>query len=614
MDYTELVEFAKQQDEKAITELFELTSQKGYYVALKYLKNKEDAQDILQDAYVSALSKLDQLKDTSKFDKWLFQIIANKAKNYLVKNKPLLFEQLESDDEDAVSFEDTIDDNRIEFQPKENSDYEELKSALKTLIDELPDDQRMCLLMYYYEELSISEISDALELNNNTIKSRLNYARKKVREKIETLQKQGIHIYGVTPIPLLIWTLLEEEKATVVPQIASKVLVSNVTYHAGKTVAKEGIKLFGKTISSKTIAIASLSTLTVLSGVGVYEYMHRQDIYNSLMIEFTDNRVFEYGTEFNDSMLILDHTGEIQSVNKVDMKKIGSQNLKYIVSKDGTDRSFDVMIEIKDTKEPILVLSEAEIEIQVNDEFDPLLYIKEAYDEVDGELKDKIKVDNPVDTNKTGDYKVIYSLTDGNGLKSEAILNVAVKENAIPKTEAKKEERQVDKQEKDNTETQKQNKDEFKQPMQNFSLGRLGLNMLVPKDFNIRFSALDDFGNIQQIMYDSNDQIHYGISEVCVQIQYYEIGEIFEKNERYNELHLKNIEAYLSRGFEAYDRGDYIVAIKRSNVMDIRVESKVGKGIYNITVQAISANGSLGSDKFVNQRVQLAKDIFDSIH
>lgn len=110
-------------------------------------------------------------------------MIANKAKNYLVKNKPLLFEQLDSDDEDAIQFEETITDDRIEFQPKENTDYQELKTALKNLIDELPEDQRMCLLMYYFEELSINEIAESLELNNNTIKSRLNYARKRIKEK-----------------------------------------------------------------------------------------------------------------------------------------------------------------------------------------------------------------------------------------------------------------------------------------------------------------------------------------------------------------------------------------------------------------------------------------------
>ena len=69
MNYTELVEQAMKKDENAIGKLFELTSQKGYYVALKYLKNKEDAQDILQDSYVSAFTKLDSLKNPEKFEK-----------------------------------------------------------------------------------------------------------------------------------------------------------------------------------------------------------------------------------------------------------------------------------------------------------------------------------------------------------------------------------------------------------------------------------------------------------------------------------------------------------------------------------------------------------------
>lgn len=234
MNYTELVEQAMKKDEKAIGKLFELTSQKGYYVALKYLKNKEDAQDILQDSYVSAFTKLDQLKDTAKFDKWLFQIIANKAKNYLMKNKPLLFEQLEQDDEDAVDFVETITDDRMEFQPKENCDYQELKEALRILIDELPEDQRMCLLMYYFEELSVNEIADALELNVNTIKSRLNYARSKVKTNIEDLKKKGTHLYGIAPIPFMLWALTEDAKASTLPlELSVDTILSETTKQIG---------------------------------------------------------------------------------------------------------------------------------------------------------------------------------------------------------------------------------------------------------------------------------------------------------------------------------------------------------------------------------------------
>lgn len=234
MDYTELVEKAIKKDTKAIQQLFECTSQKGYYVALKYLKSKEDAQDILQDAYVSAFTKLDQLKDTGKFDKWLYQIIANKSKNYLMKNKPLLFEEAQDDDKNAVQFENKFREDRLEFQPKENMDYQELKDALKELIDELPEDQRMCLMMYYFEELSINEIAEALELNTNTIKSRLNYARNKVKTKIEDLKKKGTHLYSISPIPFMLWALKEDALASTLPATFSvDAIISETANHIG---------------------------------------------------------------------------------------------------------------------------------------------------------------------------------------------------------------------------------------------------------------------------------------------------------------------------------------------------------------------------------------------
>lgn len=622
MNYTELVKNAKQKDEKAIEKLFELTSQKGYFVALKYLKNKEDAQDILQDAYVSSLTKLDQLKDPSKYDKWLFQIIANKAKNYLVKNKPLLFEQLDSDDEDDIQFEETITDDRIEFQPKENTDYQELKHALKNLIDELPEDQRMCLLMYYFEELSINEIAESLELNNNTIKSRLNYARKRIKEKVEELQKQGTHLFGVAPIPFLVWMLLQEEQTVAVPQISTHLLLSQITQEAGKEVAKQGIRIFGKTISTKVFVSTSISVLLFIAGgYGYYHYSEEQkkkDIYNDLSIEFSDKLIYEYGDEFDESELILNHTGDLKSLNSLDVKKTGKQTLKYTVSKDGIERNFEITIEVKDTKKPILTLTMESIELTVNDKFDPLQYIKEAYDEIDGDLKEKVVIDNQVDIKKAGEYQVYYSITDVNGLKSENVLKVLIKDKQEQKETNKKAE--VSQSAIDNRQV--------------FRMDKLGLNMKVPA--KMQFSGISTVPTERgytyyRSNYVGNETSLFGKEGLMISIDYFPFDSNFENTEGSHGLKYSSVSEYLERDYEVYDKGSYFLAIKQgidypisgsawtgdndNESISIRVQSKNDIGVYAINIRANNYDRgfSLGIDGFKEKRIEIAREIFNSI-
>ena len=648
MNFSDLIEKARNKDEKAIEELFECTSKKGYYVALKYLKNKEDAQDILQDAYVSALSKLDSLKNPEKFDKWLYQIIANKAKNYLVKNKPLLFEQLEKDDEDAISFEETIQDDTLEFQPKENCDYQELKQALKVLIDELPDDQRMCLLMYYFEELSINEIAESLELNTNTIKSRLNYARKKIKEKVEELQKKGTHLYGVAPIPFLLWMLQEEVQAITVPHISFNFLFSQVAKESGKAVTKQGITILGKTISAKAIVISSVSAVALLiGGTAYYQYseeQHKQEIYESLSVQFSDQKVLEYGNEIDPNSLVLKHTGDrFQLLNELDMKKVGNQTIQFLISKDGIERTFDVTLEIKDTKPPTLTLTSDIVELTVGDEFDPMQYIKDAQDEVDGDLKGQVEIKNPVDINKAGEYEVIYSVKDKNGLQTESILKVTVKDKKV--VDQKKEEQ------KQTHENEPDKKVESPQaPIDNrqtFPMDKLGLNMKVPDQMAYSgletvetptSSYVDENGNTvingyiyYKATYTGSDPALFGDEDTVITVNFYPFSGNFINMEGNQGLRYSSTNEYTQRDYEVYDKGNYFLAYKQgidypmsgsawvsgndNESISIRVQSKDETGVYaiNIRVNNFDRGFSLGIDGFKEKRIQMAREIFDSI-
>lgn len=96
-------------------------------------------------------------------------------------------------------------------------DRQETVRLVAEMIDDLPEDQKLCLLLYYRDELSVSQIAQALQVSEGTVKSRLNYGRRKVKAKVEKLEKQGTKLYGLAPMPLLALLLRQEAETLPLP-------------------------------------------------------------------------------------------------------------------------------------------------------------------------------------------------------------------------------------------------------------------------------------------------------------------------------------------------------------------------------------------------------------
>ena len=210
MTYTEAIDLARAGEERGYGFLYEKTYKSKYYLALQYMKNEEEAEDVLQEAYIKAFSKLDTLENPEAFQGWLGMIVANTAKNMLAKKRPLLFSDLAVDDE-GEAFEYQIEDDDLEVQPELSYTRQETKELVHELIDSLSEEQRLCILMFHIEGISISEIARTMDCSENTVKSRLNYGRKNLRMKAEYLQKKGYKLYSVAPLPLFLMLLRSEE-------------------------------------------------------------------------------------------------------------------------------------------------------------------------------------------------------------------------------------------------------------------------------------------------------------------------------------------------------------------------------------------------------------------
>ncbi len=200
----ELVIAAKNGDSGAFGQLYERTYQTQYYASLQYMKSREAAEDVLQDAYVKAFSNLEKLSDPEKFPNWLGRIVANTAKSSLRRKDPSLFTDVAPADpgegEDPLL---TLADMDLSGRPEEAYLEQERRTMVRELLDALTPEQRMCVVMFYLEDMSLREIATALNTNENTVKSRLFKARRNLNGKAEEMKKSG-YLFTIAPLPLLI--------------------------------------------------------------------------------------------------------------------------------------------------------------------------------------------------------------------------------------------------------------------------------------------------------------------------------------------------------------------------------------------------------------------------
>ena len=212
----ELVERAKMGDQQAIAALYEKTSRKAYYLSLQLVKDQEQAQDILQDAFLKVFTNLNMLQQPENFQGWLDTIVINKSKDYLKKKKPVLFSQMTGSEE--PDSEPDFEDERGYFSPEKQVDYQETKRLVQEMIDRLPEEQRMAVVLYYLENLSVGQIARLMECSEGTIKSRLNYGRKSIKAQVLALEKKGTKLYCMPLVPFLYWMFRQQILAAAAPK------------------------------------------------------------------------------------------------------------------------------------------------------------------------------------------------------------------------------------------------------------------------------------------------------------------------------------------------------------------------------------------------------------
>ncbi len=149
-----------------------------YNMALRMLKNTEDAADISQDAFIKAYNSLSSFRGDSKFSVWLYRIVSNLCLDYLRRQNRRPTKSLSVEDNDGESTELEIPDE--EQSPEKLLERKTTCEAVRRGLDELNTEQREILLLREIQGFSYDEIADVLNLESGTVKTRIFRARKKL--------------------------------------------------------------------------------------------------------------------------------------------------------------------------------------------------------------------------------------------------------------------------------------------------------------------------------------------------------------------------------------------------------------------------------------------------
>lgn len=179
---SELVQRALQGDERAYTELLRLYRESVYYMMLKMIGNKDDAEDLTIEAFGKAFKRLVSYDTSWAFSTWLFKIASNNCIDQIRKKKkqknPISIDSSYSDDDD----ESNIDLEADVLNPEEKLMRGQRIKEMHRIVEQLKPKYRLLVEMRYFKELSYEEISEELELPLGTVKAQLFRARELMHE------------------------------------------------------------------------------------------------------------------------------------------------------------------------------------------------------------------------------------------------------------------------------------------------------------------------------------------------------------------------------------------------------------------------------------------------
>jgi RNA polymerase sigma-70 factor (ECF subfamily) len=178
-----LIARSKQGDRQAFDQLVTRYSAQIYNFAYRMTNNRDDAEDIYQEAFLHAFRGIGSFRADSAFSTWLYRIVRNVYLDEMKRRRARPYASLEENiqTEDGSIARDVQDDAPT---PEEAVQINERRRAVHRAISQLPETQREILILYEMNQHSYEEIATILGINVGTVKSRLNRARRSLRDRL----------------------------------------------------------------------------------------------------------------------------------------------------------------------------------------------------------------------------------------------------------------------------------------------------------------------------------------------------------------------------------------------------------------------------------------------
>lgn len=266
---------AQNGDKKAMEHIVDETSRYVCYYCLTLLCSEDEANDAVQEIYLTVLKKLSTLENPKAFLGWLKAVTSNHCKNRLARNKnyPSL--------DDEVLFE-NAEEMDIQLIPQKQIEAQELRNAVVTAVKNLPVFQRECVMMYYYNEMSVSQIAEILEIKEGTVKSRLYNARKSIKSELEKLGFSENTLGGISPLAFVAYSLMSDSEKYYCPISISALSKSGAVVGAVKAAAKTSLGI-------KAVSGIAAAGVLVTGGIVVHNVKQNTPVQENSVSQISES-------------------------------------------------------------------------------------------------------------------------------------------------------------------------------------------------------------------------------------------------------------------------------------------------------------------------------------
>jgi len=291
-----IIEKAIQGDKKAFEKLYEISKKQVYFTCLGIVKNKSDAEDITQEVYITILKNLSELSNAESFQAWANRIAVTKSLKFIRKNHDYsLDEELEKN---------SIADEELILPDDYVSNKAKRQIIMYIIMNKLSDVQRQTIILHYFDDFKVAEISKAMECPVGTVTYRLSSARKLIKSEVLAYEKKNNDkLHALVPFSLEIFLKKQSEIISLPP------LKLRFTKYSGFSATAVSKTVFATAIPKIAIAVA----VPVIAAGGITTAIKLSDKNNTVpsTVEYTQS--IAENIENTDTIITTEETTEISA-------------------------------------------------------------------------------------------------------------------------------------------------------------------------------------------------------------------------------------------------------------------------------------------------------------